>query len=222
MAIRKKFINVEIPSVNETVPILGTVEDLDRKTIKLDLSRKLKGRGIEAVFLIINKENKLVAYPKSLTLTRSHIQRAMRKRISYVEDSVPISCTDISGKIKPFLITRKKISRAIKNNLRKTAREFLIEYVKDKTYLEVTQEIVFGNLQKEMYPRLKKIYPLSLCEIRVIETKQIDRADLTVKIKEEKAKEEEVEEKTQAEEVEEELKKRKTKSKEKTDKKSGE
>ena len=84
MAIKKKFIDVEIPIVNETLPVLGSPETLTNKTIKLDLSRKLKGKGLEIVFQIMNKENKLVAYPKNLTLMRSYIQRMMRKRVNYV------------------------------------------------------------------------------------------------------------------------------------------
>ncbi len=198
MATKKKFIDIELPIVNETLPALGTPETLENKTIKLDLSRKLKGRGLEVVFQIIYKDKKLVAHPKSLTLMRSYVQRMMRKRVNYVEDSFTSSCKDVPVTIKPFLITRKKVSRAIRNSLRKTAKEFILEYTKTKTYLELAESIIFGEMQKEMYPRLKKVYPLSLCEIRVLETKDILKADLTIKVPEVK---EEVVELTQAEEL---------------------
>jgi ribosomal protein S3AE len=200
MATRKKFIEVNLPMINETLPVLGEPEALEGKTIKLDLSRKLKGRGLEVVFQILNKDKILVAYPKSMTLMRSYITRMMRKRVNYVEDSFSSSCKDISVTIKPFLITRKKVSRAIRNNLRKTTKEFILEYTKTKTYLELAESVLFGELQKEIYPKLKKVYPLSLCEIRVLEIKDIKKADLTIK---EKPKiEEAVEELTQAEEIE--------------------
>lgn len=199
MATKKKFIDVELPIVNETLPVLGEPETLVNKTIKLDLSRKLKGRGLEVVFQIMLNEKKLIAHPKSLTLMRSYVQRMMRKRVNYVEDSFTSSCKDVPVTIKPFLITRKKVSRAIRNNLRKTAREFVLEYTKTKTYLELAEAIIFGEMQKEMYPRLKKVYPLSLCEIRVLETKDLRKADLTVKIPEVKV--EEAVELTQAEEL---------------------
>ena len=208
MATRKKFIDVELPIVREILPVLGEPEALHKKTIKLDLSRKLKGRGLEVTFLILNKDKKLVGYPKDLVLMRSYIQRMMRPRVNYVEDSIAISCKDISARIKPFLITRKKVSRAIRNSLRKTAREFLIEYVKDKTYMELAQEVIFGNIQKEMYPKLKKVYPLSLCEIRILETSEIEKADFVIREKAIEAQSEVVEEKTQAEEIEEELRKK--------------
>lgn len=205
MATKKKFIDVELPIINETMPILGEAEALAGKTIKLDLSRKLKGRGLEVVFQIMNKDGKLIAHPKNLTLMRSYVQRMMRKRVNYVEDSFIGSCKDVAVTLKPFLITRKKVSRAIRNNLRKTAKEFVLEYVKTKTYMELAKEIIFGEMQKQMYPRLKKVYPLSLCEIRVLETRELAKADLTIAVKEEPKEEVEL---TQAEEIEAEQKKK--------------
>lgn len=183
--------------------VLGTEETLAGKTIKLDLSRKLRGRGLEAVFVIMNKEGKLVAYPKSLILMRSYVQRMMRKRISYVEDSFSTTCKDVKVTIKPFLITRKKVSRAIRNNLRRTAKEFILEYVKDKTYMDLAMAVLSNDMQKEMHPKLKKVYPLSMCEIRVIETSELAKADLTIKQREVKqAAKAEIQELTQAEEIE--------------------
>lgn len=214
MALKKKFIEIELPIISEEIPVLGDVETLVGRTIKLDLSRKLRGKGLEVVFAIMNKEGKLVGYPKNLTLMRSYIQRMMRKRISYVEDSFLTSAKDVPVTIKPFLITRKKVSRAIRNSLRRTTKDFLVEYCKDKTYIELCDSIITGNMQKEMHPKLKKVYPLSLCEIRVFETKDVLKADLTTKVREEKEKEKvEESEKTQAEEIEEELKEKAKKAK---------
>ncbi|VVB80475.1 Ribosomal S3Ae family protein [uncultured archaeon] len=209
MAIKKKFIDVEIPALGESMPVLGAEETLAGRTIKLDLSRKLRGRGLEAVFTIMNKDGKLVAYPKSLILMRSYVQRMMRKRISYVEDSFTTTCKDVKITMKPFLITRKKVSRAIRNNLRRTAREFLLEYVKDKTYMDIAMAILSNDLQKEMHPKLKKVYPLSMCEIRVLETTELAKADLTIKQREVKqVAKAETQELTQAEEIELHLKKK--------------
>ena len=202
MATRKKFIDVNLAMVNETLPVLGEPESLAGKTIKLDLSRKLKGRGLEVVFQILANGKELTGYPKNMTLMRSYITRMMRKRVNYVEDSFTSSCKDIPVTIKPFLITRKKVSRAIRNNLRRTTKEFILEYTKTKTYMELAESILFGEMQKEMYPKLKKVYPLSLCEIRVLEIKDVSKADLTVKEKAKVEATEEGEELTQAEEIE--------------------
>jgi ribosomal protein S3AE len=209
MALKKKFVEVELEIINDTLPILENEESSAKKTIKLDLSRKLKGRGVEVTFEIMKKDGKLVGYPKNIVLMKSYIQRMSRNRISFVEDSFNASCKDISVIAKPFLITRKKVSRAIRNNLRKTAKEFILNYLKEKTYLESARAIIFNDLQREMYPKLKKIYPLILCEIRVFETKELSKADL--ELKQPLATENPMEEKaelTQAEEYEAEQKKK--------------
>ena len=109
----------------------------------------------------------------------------MRKRVDYVEDSFKTSCKDIRVTIKPFLITRKKVSRAVRKNLRNTTKEFLIEYLKEKTYNELCIELLDGTLSKTMLPKLKKIYPLSFCDIRVFETKDIEKINLDLIIKKE-------------------------------------
>lgn len=182
MAARKKFIDVELPLIEETARVLGTPKELDKKTIKLDLTRKLRGKGVEIVFRIFNQEEKLVAFPKKISLLKFYIRRMIRKQINYVEDSFRTDAKDIRVIIKPFLITRKRVSRAVRKNLRNTAKEFLINYAKDRIYLEISQDILDGVLQKQMLPKLKKVYPLSFCDIRVFETKELEKADLKSKI----------------------------------------
>ncbi len=170
MAQRKKFTNIEIPILEMETSALGSPESLENRNIKLDLTRKMRGKGLEVIFKLIKQDNKMIAIPRKLALMKFYLKRMMRKRISYVEDSFKTKTDDVEITIKPFLITRKKVSRVVRKNLRQTAREFLIEYAKSVTYLELCEDILNGNLQKQMLPRLKKVYPLSLCEIRVLET----------------------------------------------------
>ena len=207
MAERKRFINVEIPILETTIQVLGTLENLDKKTIKLDLTRQLRGKGLEIVLRIFNHDGKLIAVPKKLELMKAYIRRMMRKRADYVEDSFVAQCADIKTTIKPFLITRKRVSRAVRKNLRNTAKEFILDYVKDKTYNELAEEVLEGIFQKAMLPKLKKVYPLSFCEFRIFETKDLEKIDLsTIKPKEVETPAEEVveptEETTEEKEVE--------------------
>ena len=178
MAERKRFINVQVPILNEEIRILGTAEELHNKTIKLDLTRQLRGKGLTIKLRIFNQEETLVAIPNNMELVTSYIRRMMRKRTDYVEDSFQARCKDIRTTIKPLLITRKKVSRAVRRNLRNTAKEFLLEYLKEKDFIEVCNEILDGTLQKTMLPKLKKVYPLSFCDIRVFETKELEKIDM--------------------------------------------
>jgi len=178
MAERKRYIDVEIPMLASTMRVLGTPENLNGKTIKLDLTRKLRGKGLTIKFRIFNNEGKLVGIPNRMELVISYIRRMMRKRSNYVEDSFQARCADIRVVVKPLLITRKKVSRAVRKNLRKTAREFILEYIKEKDYMELCYEILEGTLQKAMLPKLKKVYPLSFNDIRIFETKELEKVDI--------------------------------------------
>ena len=206
MVLGKKFLDVEIPMLGMEVQTLGTPEGLHGKTINLDLSRKFRGRGVEAVFQIFNQDGRLITAPKKISLMKSYVQRMMRKRVNYVEDSFKVQCKDIRAVIKPLLITRKKVSRVVRKNLRNTTREFLVNYLKEKSYIVASDEILNNILQKELLPKLKKVYPLSFCDIRVFETSELDKIDLKEifeRVAKVEAVVEEVEEKTQAEEIEE-------------------
>jgi len=178
MAERKRFITVQVPILGNEMRLLGTAEELHNKTIKLDLTRQLRGKGLTIKFRIFNQEGKLVAIPNKMELVTSYIRRMMRKRTDYVEDSFTARCSDVRTAMKPLLITRKKVSRAVRRNLRNTAREFLLEYAKEKEYIKMCNEILDGTLQKTMLPKLKKVYPLSFCDIRVFETKDLEKIDL--------------------------------------------
>jgi ribosomal protein S3AE len=178
MAEKKRYIDVEAPILNSTMRVLGTPENLDKKTIKLDLTRKLRGKGLTIKLRIFNQEGKLVAIPTNMTIATSYIKRMLRKGTIYVEDSFKTRCADIRITIKPLLITRKKVSRAVRKNLRNTTRTFITEYAKEKDFVQLCNEILDGTMQKAMLPKLKKIYPLSFSDIRVIETKELEKIDL--------------------------------------------
>lgn len=226
MAERKKYIDVRIPILDSSLRVLGTFETLRDKTIKLDLTRKMRGKGLMATFRILGKEKELYAVPNRLELVKTYIQRMIRKRVDYVEDSFRSRCADVAITIKPFLITRKRVSRAVRKNLRNTCREFLLENIKEKNYLDICNEILDGSLQKSMLPRLKKIYPLSFCDLRIFETKEIDKIapqkDLKLESEVETIKEETEEIKSQIEEIDEEVKKEETLKKEKKPRKKKE
>ncbi len=179
MAEKKKFINIDAPLLHTTIEALGTPVSLHNKTIKLDLSRKLRGKGLTATFQIINIDNKLIAVPKRYELSTSYVRRIMRKRADYVEDSFKTQTQDnITVSIKPLLITRKRVSRVVRKRLREVSKESILEYVKTKTYMELSESILNSDLQKIMLPKLKKIYPLAFCDLRVFETTEISKLDL--------------------------------------------
>src|SRR3989339_352269 len=135
---KKRFYDIEIPIIGKTTQLQAyDLKDLNNKYIKYDLTRILRGK------------------------------RIIRKGTNYVEDSFSTNTTDAQVRIKPFLVTRRKVSRRVRKALRDKTKEELINYVKDKDADQLFKEILRNQLQKTLSLKLKKIYPLSLCEIRV-------------------------------------------------------
>ncbi len=169
---KKKFFDVEMPLIGKQTQMQAyELSELEGRFIKYDLTRLLKGKSIMLTLKVKVEGNEAVATPKKIILLPYFLRRMIRKGTNYVEDSFPADCKDAVVRIKPFLITRRKVSRAVRNALRVKAREELVNYVKDKTAEELFDEILKNQVQKPLSLKLKKIYPLALCEIRVFEAK---------------------------------------------------
>lgn len=170
---KKKFFNVEIPIVNKQTQLRAyEVGELEGRFLKYDLTRMLKGKSMMITLKVKIEKNEAMTIPKKIVLLPYFLRRMVRKGTDYVEDSFSAECKNASLKIKPFLVTRRKVSRAVKKALRNKAREELINYVKDKPSYELFEEILKNQIQKPLSLKLKKIYPLALCEIRVLEAKE--------------------------------------------------
>ena len=170
---KKRFFDVEIPLINRETNLQAfELKDLEGKFIKYDLTRILKGKSVIIQLKVKIDQDKAIASPRKIRLMPSYLKRMVRKGTNYVEDSFSADCEDFQLKIKPFLITRRKVSRAVRKALREKAREELTNYVKDKDIETIFQDLLKNQIQKPLSLKLKKIYPLSLCEIRVLEAKE--------------------------------------------------
>jgi len=192
---RRKFIEVEIPMTRSKIELIGTTpEEIKNKTIKLDLTRQLKGKSVEATVKINIENNKPIANPIKIKLMPYFIRRMIRKRISYIEDSFETPSQESILKIKPFIITRKRVSRAVRKTIRNKAKNWLEDYIAEKKDNEIFNEILSNRLQKPLSLMLKKTYPLSLCEIRTLEIKRPLKPEEIPKIKPKKESEEQLSE----------------------------
>jgi len=170
---RKKFFDIEIPLIGKTTQVQAyEPEELEGRNIKYDLTRILRGKSTELYLKIKLVENKPVPVAVKIKVLPYYIRRAVRKGTNYVEDSFSTDCKDAKLRIKPFLITRRKVSRAVRKALREKAREEITKYASDKTKEEIFRDVLQNKLQKPLSLILKKVYPLSLCEIRIIEVEK--------------------------------------------------
>lgn len=164
---KKSFFEVKAPMTSTKISLYATsAQELHGKTIILDLTRSLRGKNLVLKMRVISDGTGLQAEPVTLELVGSYIRRMVRKGTDYVEDSFETLCKDADVVIKPFMITRNKVSRAIRRELRNRAKEYLIAYATTRTVKELFTELISNKIQKDLSLKLKKTYPLALCEIR--------------------------------------------------------
>jgi ribosomal protein S3AE len=166
---KKRFFEVEIPIINKKTQIQGyEIEELANINLTYDLTRILKGKNIIIQLKTKIENHKLIADPIGIIVLPSFIRRMIRKGTDYVEDSFIIQTKNKKAIVKFFLITRRKVSRSVRKALRnKTKEELTIELSKQDLEKSL-DDILKGKIQKDLSLKLKKIYPLSLCEIRVL------------------------------------------------------
>ena len=166
---KKGFFVAEIPLTSTKVHVYGySPEDLEGNIVKIDMTKNLRGKNVELKAKLIATDGKLVGELLSLQILPVYIRRVMRRGVDYVEDSFEIDCKDAKLRVKPFMITRKRVSRAIRKEIRNVAKKFLENRIKIRDYTEIFSEIMTNKLQKELSLKIKKIYPLGFCEIRTI------------------------------------------------------
>lgn len=172
MAVQKrKFFDVNIEILNASTQVLAfNHEDLKGKMLRLDLSRFLKGKSSEGKFIITKKDDNLIATMESFEMPLSYIRKLIGHGTSIVEDSFVVNCSDGKLRIKPFLITRQKVHRSVRSSLRKIAKQEIISFTLGKTKQQIFNAVLDTILQKTILKKLKKIYPLGVCELRAVQT----------------------------------------------------
>ncbi len=171
---KKKFWDVEMPIINKSTQLYSyTIENLKDRIIKYDLTRILKGKSILLDLKVKIENEKATSTPIKLKLLPCFLRRMIRKGTNYIEDSFSIDCKDAKIKIKPFLITRRKVTRKVRKALREKTKQELEKELKGKESDKIFEDILKNKLQKELSLKLKKIYPLSLCEIRILKIENL-------------------------------------------------
>jgi ribosomal protein S3AE len=181
---KRKFISVDVPLINSEIELVGeNPEQIKGKTINLDLTRQLRGKSVEVTLKINIEKDKPIAEPIKINLMPYFIRRMIRKKISYIEDSIIIPTQESLIQVKPFIITRKPVSRAVKRTIRNLTKNWLEDYSAERKNKEIFEEILSNKMQKPLSLKLKKTYPLSLCEIRTLEVLRELRPEEIPKIK---------------------------------------
>ena len=105
-------------------------------------------------------------------LTPSFVKRLVRKNADRVDDFLILKTKD--GKeiiLKLLIITRNKVQRSVKTNLRKQLKELLKEEISKLDFDTFVVNLVNQKIQSGIKKKLHKIYPLKDVSVRVLKLK---------------------------------------------------
>lgn len=106
-------------------------------------------------------------------LNNSYLKRMVRKTSNKVEESFLLTTKDGQlCRIKPVLFTRNKVNNSTLTSIRKKAEEHLKQVAQQLTLVELFSLVVSNKLQMELKGALRKIYPVSSCEIKMLYTEK--------------------------------------------------
>ncbi len=164
-----EFKNFEIGETlgNENAKLIGRTLEVNLANVTQDP----KSQNIKIKFKIINvKDNQADADVISYEMLSTYIKRLIKPAKEKMDDSfIYKTKDDINVKIKTLILTKAKTKHSILSSIRHKSREYLQDYCKKSEYKTLIADLAFHNLQKELKTILKKIYPLSVCEVRKME-----------------------------------------------------
>jgi len=155
----------ESPALEPAMMIGRTV-----KSNLTNLTGDIKKQHVEVTFEVDKvMGDTAYTYIRSFEINPSAMKRFVRRGKKRVDDSFKCRTSDSKTVvIKPFLVTKAMTTNSIITKLRKTAREVLTRGISGSTYDQICNDFVLYNLQKSMKAVLNKIYPLKICEIRMM------------------------------------------------------
>src|SRR3989344_9263113 len=140
---KKRFFNVEMPLINKVTHLQAyEIKELGDRFIRYDMTRILKGKSAILTFGTKVDSDEVQTVPIELRLLPYYLRRMVRRGTNYVEDSFLTDGKNSKDRIKPFLVTRRKVSRAVRKTLRNRAREELMLWAKDLTDEKMFDEIL--------------------------------------------------------------------------------
>lgn len=160
-------------------PELGEVPTYEANTLRgrtleinlMDMTGDPKAQNTKVTFSIdtIQGDN-AYAMPVKYQMIPATIKRLVRRTKDKVDASFLCKTKDQKlVRFKPLLITKNKTTKSVQTALRKTAHAYLQDAVHKLTYEELILQLVNHKLQRSLKDLTSKVFPLKVCEIRVVQ-----------------------------------------------------
>ena len=143
---------------NIDVNLMTLTNDPKKQNIKIKFKvKEIKGEKVEA---------EVIGYE----LNTSNVKRIVRRGSEKIDDSFVVETKDnVKYRLKPLLLTRYETKRSILSAIRAKMREISIENFKKYDSISILNSIVSNSFQREAKDTIKKIYPIAICEVRMLQ-----------------------------------------------------
>ena len=97
----------------------------------------------------------------------NHIRRQIRRYRGKIDDVIDVVSEDgYLVRIKPLIITQKRVQTSVKQSIRAKTRDVLLGFVAKTTYDALQVAMLDGSLETEIQNQIKTIYPCRSVVIR--------------------------------------------------------
>ncbi|NTV23976.1 MAG: hypothetical protein HGA85_06435 [Nanoarchaeota archaeon] len=134
----------------------------------MQLTGDVKNQSADMKFEIVDyKEGKLETKVIGYSFSTATIKRYIRRHMTRIDDSLVVKTLDgVKTRIKPFILTRSKVTRTVEYTVRATAKQEIIAFVNKTNYEDMFNLVIRYSMQKELKDKLSKIYPVKNVEIK--------------------------------------------------------
>ena len=96
-----------------------------------------------------------------------HTRRQIRRYRGKIDDVVDVVTTDgYLVRLKPLIITQKRVQTSVKQVMRSKTRELLLGYAAKNTFSKLQESILGGELEEDIRKAVKPVYPIKSVAIR--------------------------------------------------------
>jgi small subunit ribosomal protein S3Ae len=175
--VKKRWYEIQSPSVFNSMIIGETLavvpESIVGRSVRINLGTLMKsGRKQNVdVTLRINevKAGKCHTEFYSLEIVPSYVKRLVKRAKSRIDDSFVVEMKDgVKIRLKPLLLVRSKVQRAVLTDLRNKAKEILTEKAKELTLNEFINKTISAEILKGIKAELKHIHLVNTVEMRAM------------------------------------------------------
>src|SRR3989344_10899 len=137
----------------------------------MNLVRDIKRQNFNVVFQVEKVQGEMAyCVVKNIAMIPSTIRRMIRAGKKRIDDSFIVATKDkVPVRLKPLMVTTGMANHSVETALRKRAEEFSKSVAAQMSYEDLLGNVAYGKFQREMREAVQKIYPLKICEIRMLQ-----------------------------------------------------